>query len=118
MPAAPAGWQQEFYKEVRDLEQLSNSVISLIDEGRLDEADAACEQLRTRFPEVPDWLMRKGMVCEARGQTELAIEYYERTIAWMDANPEGFDPESRDPFREDIKRLRGSLGVDSEASGR
>lgn len=52
--------------------------------------------------------MRKGMVCEARGETELAIEYYERTIAWTDAHPEDFDPECREPFREDIERLRGS----------
>ena len=37
-------------------------------------------QLRTRYPEVHDWLMRKAMVCEARGETELAIEYCERTI--------------------------------------
>ena len=39
-----------------------------------------------------------------------AIEYFERTIAWMDAHPENFDPESREPFYEDIERLRGSLG--------
>ena len=49
------------------------------------------------------------VVCEARGETELAIEYCERTIAWMDAHPENFDPESREPFRKDILRLRGSL---------
>ena len=78
-------------------------------EGRLDEADAVCEELRTRYPEVHDWLMRKAMVCEARGETGLAIEYLERTIAWMNAHPADFDPESRDPYREDIARLRGSL---------
>ena len=93
-----------------DLDRLSNSVVDLVDEGRLDEVDAVCEQLRTRYPEVHDWLMRKAMVCEARGETGLAIEYYERTIAWKDAHPEDFGPESRDPFREDIERLRGSLG--------
>ena len=93
-----------------DLDRLSNSVVSLVDEGRLDEADAACEQLRTRYPEMHDWLMRKAMVCEARGETELAIEYCERTIAWMDAHPADFDPESREPFCKDIERLRGSLG--------
>ena len=49
------------------------------------------------------------MVCEARGETELAIEYCERTIAWMDAHPADFDPESREPFCKDIERLRGSL---------
>ena len=93
-----------------DLDRLSNSVVRLVGEGRLDEADAACEELRTRYPEVVDWLMRKAMVCEARGETERAIEYFERTLAWMDAHPENFGPESRDPFREDIERLRGLLG--------
>ena len=93
-----------------ELDRLSNSVVALVREGRLDEADAACEQLKTGYPEVHDWLMRKAMVCEARGQAQLAIEYCERTIAWMDAHPENFDPESRDPFYQDIKRLRASLG--------
>ena len=56
--------------------------------------------------------MRKAMVCEARGETELAIEYCERTIAWMDPqHPANFDPESREPFCKDIERLRGSLDV-------
>ena len=110
MHATPAESSQGHHLVETDLDRLSNSVVSLVDEGRLDEADAACEQLRTRYPEVHDWLMRKAMVCEARGETELAIEYWERTIAWMDAHPENFDPESRKPFRKDIERLRGSLG--------
>ena len=93
-----------------DLDRLSNSVVSLVDEGRLDEADAACEQLRTRYPEVHDWLMRKAMVCEARGETELAIEYCDRTIAWVDAHPADFDPESRERFCRETERLRGLLG--------
>lgn len=91
------------------LDRLSNSVAALVKEGRIDEADAACEQLRTRYPEVCDWLMRKAMICEARGEARRAIEYCERTIAWMDAHPEDFDPESRTPFYQDIERLRGSL---------
>ena len=54
--------------------------------------------------------MCKAMVCEARGETEVAIEYCESTITWMNAYPADFDPESREPFREDIERLQGSLG--------
>ena len=108
--ASPAASPSGYRWAETELDRLSNSVVTLVDEGRLDEADAACEELRTRFPEVHDWLMRKAMVCEARGDAELAIEYCERTIAWMDAHPEDFDPESRIPFREDIERLRGSLG--------
>ncbi|MGB5775031.1 MAG: SEC-C metal-binding domain-containing protein [Sedimenticolaceae bacterium] len=92
-----------------ELDRLSNSVVDLINDGRLDEAEAVCEQLRTRYPEVHDWLIRKAMICEARGQTELAIEYCQRTIDWMDAHPDDFEPESREPFYEDIERLRNSI---------
>ena len=94
--------------DIVELDRLSNSVVDLVDEGRLDEADAVCEQLRTDYPEVHDWLMRKAMICEARGQTELAIEYCQRTIDWMDAHPDDFEPASREPFYEDIERLRNA----------
>ena len=110
VPATQAEAPEGYRWAETDLDRLSNSVVRLVDEGRLDEADAACEELRTRYPEVVDWLMRKAMVCEARGETERAIEYFERTLAWMDAHPEHFDRESREPFYEDIERLRGSLG--------
>ncbi|MCY4459858.1 MAG: hypothetical protein OXC26_05580 [Albidovulum sp.] len=96
-----------------DLVELSNSVVDLVAEGRLEEADTACEQLRVRYPNVHDWLARKAMICEARGEYELAIQYCERTIEWMDANPELFEPASRNPFRRDIKHLRGLLDATS-----
>lgn len=106
----PAVSPHGYHLAETELDRLSNGVVDLVEEGRLDEADAACEQLRTQYPEVHDWLMRKAMICEARGETGLAIEYCERTIAWMDAHPEDFDPEGRAPFYRDIERLRGSLG--------
>jgi tetratricopeptide (TPR) repeat protein len=91
---------------INDLDRLSNSVIDLVNEGRLDEADAVCEQLRTEYPEVHDWMTRKAMICEARGEYELAMEYCQRVIDWMDANPEDFEPRSREPFYRDIERLK------------
>ena len=56
------------------------------------------EALKDPLSEMHDWLLRKAMVCEAHGETELAIKYCERTIAWMDAHPADFNPESREPF--------------------
>ena len=109
LPAMPPDPGEGYHWGETDLDRLSNSVVDLVRDGRLDEADAACEELRVQYPEVHDWLMRKAMVCEARGETEMAIEYCERTIAWMDDRPEDFDPESREPFRDDIARLRRSL---------
>jgi tetratricopeptide (TPR) repeat protein len=94
--------------DVEDLEldRLSNSVVDLVNAGRLDEADAACEELRTAYPEVYDWLMRKAMICEARGEYEQAMDYCRRVIDWMDANPDDFEPRSREPFYRDIERLK------------
>ena len=109
VPTTPAVSQHGYHLAETELDRLSNSVVGFVEEGRLDEADAACEQLRNRYPEVHDWLMRKAMIREARGETTRAIEYCERTIAWMDAHPEDFDPKSRAPFYRDIERLRGSL---------
>ena len=107
--ATPAVSPHGYQLAATGLDRLSNSVVDLVGQGRPDEADAACEQLRTQYPEVHDWLMRKAMICEARGDAKRAIEYCERTIAWMDAHPEDFDPESRAPFYQDSERLRGSL---------
>ena len=101
---APSGIDDLY--AIDDLDRLSNSVIDLVNTGRLDEADAVCEQLRTEYPEVHDWMMRKAMICEARGEYELAMEYCQRVIDWMDANPEDFEPHSRDPFYRDIERLK------------
>ncbi len=54
---------------------------------------------------------------EARGETGLAaIDYCERTVAWMNAQPEDFDSESREPCVEDIARQRALLNGACRAS--
>lgn len=106
---APIGAPPGFHFGEDDLDRLSNSVVDLIKDGRLDEAEAACQALKDEYPEVIDWLMRTAMLHEARGQAQMAIEYYERTLAYMDDNPDHFDPDSREPFQDDIDRLRRSL---------
>jgi tetratricopeptide (TPR) repeat protein len=85
---------------------LSNSVLALVDERRLDEADAVCEQLRTEYPDVHDWLMRKALVCEARGDYEQALDHYQRVIDWIDDNPDDFGPRTRESFCRDVERLK------------
>jgi tetratricopeptide (TPR) repeat protein len=70
-----------------DLDQLdarSNLVVDLIRDGRLDEAEAAAQDLVTRYPEFPDGPMRLAMVCEARKQPELAAAHYREAAACLD----------------------------------
>lgn len=106
---APPG----YHFDETELDRLSNSVVDLINDGQLEQAEAACQALKEQYPDVIDWLMRTAMLHEARGETQKAIDYYERTLAWMDENPDDFEPASRDPFRDDIDRLRRSMNESS-----
>jgi len=40
--------------EFTDLDRLSNSVVDLIEEGRLEEAETVCHQLLVRYPDQID----------------------------------------------------------------
>jgi tetratricopeptide (TPR) repeat protein len=83
------------------LDGLSNSVVDLINEGRLDEAMAACEKLQRDHPEVIDGLERFAMVHEARGDWANACSYYRRALAFTERpdQRDGFDDEGRDYYR-------------------
>jgi tetratricopeptide (TPR) repeat protein len=96
-----------------ELDKLSNSVVRLINDGRLDEAEVACQELKAQYPEVIDWIMRTAMLHEARGETHQAIAHYEQTLQYMDDNPEDFEEQSREPFRADIERLKQTLDTPS-----
>jgi hypothetical protein len=75
-----------------DLDDLSNSVIGLIDSGELDAAEAACRQLQMQYPDQVDGIWRLAMVCEARGDRGAAAKFYREAAVFMRAN-EGFDEE-------------------------
>lgn len=92
--------------DLDDLDELSNRVVDLINEGRLEEAETACQELKQQYPEAIDWIQRTAMLHEARGETHKAIEYYERTLRYMDAHPEDFEELSREPVRTAIARLQ------------
>jgi tetratricopeptide (TPR) repeat protein len=88
-----------------DLTQLSNRVVDLLEEGRLDEAEQACHELKREFPDAIDWIERTGAVHEARGETNKAIEYYRRCLAYIDEHPDYFEEASKDWYRRSIERL-------------
>ncbi len=87
-----------------DIDELSNSVLDLIDEGRLDEAEERCQELRERYPETVDWVMRLAAVYEAREDWKRAAEYYRRAAAFAERNG-GFDQGAIDDFRDSARRL-------------
>jgi len=87
-----------------DIDQLSNSVIDLIKENRLDEAEAVCQKLLSDFPDQIDGISRWAEVYEARGDKEKAAEYYLKAANFANSN-EGFDQESINWYKEQAKRM-------------
>jgi tetratricopeptide (TPR) repeat protein len=86
-PSAPLAWVED-----DDLDELSNRVPRLIEEGKLDEAEAICRELRNRYPEVHDWMERMGQVQQARGNYRKAAQLYREAAAFVEQR-DGYDPE-------------------------
>jgi tetratricopeptide (TPR) repeat protein len=100
------------------LDELSNSVVTLIQEKRFDAALAACERLRTEFPDVHDWLQRSAMVHEARGDFALALDFYRRHVAFI-TEPErrdGYDEELIDIYRNKVGELEDKVANPTPSS--
>jgi tetratricopeptide (TPR) repeat protein len=76
-----------------ELDKLSNSVLDLIKEGRLDEAENVCHELMTRYPDQIDGLDRLAHLYEARGDNKKAAEYHRKAATFARSNP-GFDQEA------------------------
>jgi tetratricopeptide (TPR) repeat protein len=87
--------EQNFEKafiEIDDLDNLSNSVLDLIEIKEFDKAESVCKELREKYPDQIDFIERMAMIYEARGENEKASEYYLKTAEFMRSNP-GFDEE-------------------------
>lgn len=90
--------------DLDDLDMLSNSVVDLIKEGRLDEAEEACHELLSRYPDQIDGIDRLAEVYEARGEKKKAAEYYRKAAAFAKSRP-GFDQEGIDWYLSKAERL-------------
>ena len=90
-----------------DLDDLSNSVVDLIEAGRLDEAEAACHELLTRYPDQIDGTERLAAVYEARGEKKMAAQYYRKAAQFAQGSP-GFDQELIDWYSSKAKELEAN----------
>lgn len=97
----PAG----FIPVYTELDQLSNSVVDLIDKNKLDEAEAVSKRLLREYPDQIDGFHRLGQVYEAQGKRHEAGEYYQKAADFARTMP-GFDPETVERFRLKAKKLR------------
>ena len=76
-----------------ELDQLSNSVMDLIKEGRLDKAESVSRRLLAEYSDQIDGLERLAQVHEARGESGKAVEYYHKAADFAKIMP-GFDQQS------------------------
>jgi tetratricopeptide (TPR) repeat protein len=93
--------------DTTDLDELSNSVVDLIDAGRLDDAEAACRELLTRYPDQIDGTERLAAVYEAKGEKKPAAEYYRKAAEFAKGSP-GFDQELIDWYSSKANELEAS----------
>jgi tetratricopeptide (TPR) repeat protein len=85
------------------LDDLSNSVVDLIDARRFDEALAACHRLLEEFPEVVDGLERSAMVHSAMGDHAKAADFYRRALAFVTHPSRRDDYEDSDFYQQQIE---------------
>jgi len=88
-----------------ELDQLSNSVVNLIKQNKLDEAEAVSRKLLTDYPDQIDGFDRLAQVYEARGDKIKAAQYYRKSADFAKSNP-GFDQESIDWYLSEVKRMK------------
>lgn len=91
-----------------ELVEISNSVVDLVREKRFDEALTACQRLLVEYPDVIDGLERSAIVHQAKGNYQLAADFYRRCIVFIE-QPEqrdGFDDEAIDYYRIQLDKIQ------------
>jgi tetratricopeptide (TPR) repeat protein len=97
-----------------DLDQLSNRVVDLIHEGRLDEAEKARDELAARYPDMHDCIERTAMIHQARGNLPAAIEWWNKTIDYMQRN-EGFEEDGIQAVRDIVAKIERQIAAATTA---
>lgn len=90
------------------LDDLSNSVIDLIEAGDLSKAEDVCKRLLAEYPDVADGLERTAMVAKAKGDLPRAIDFY-RKAAHFARTHEGFDPEIAEEHEAEADELEAQV---------
>jgi len=96
-----------------NLDELSNSVVDLLKDGKIGDAEAAAKELLERYPEVVDGLERMAMVEEVRGNDAVAAQYYRKAAHFTQAHP-GYDPETTEYYAEKAKVLEKNPNTESD----
>ena len=82
----------------------SNDAQPFVPADRLDEAEAVCHELLSRYPDQIDGTERLAEVYEARGEKKKAAQYYRKAAEFAQTSP-GFDQELIDRYLSQSKHL-------------
>lgn len=104
-PDKPVAFFNEPVAFFDEIDEVSNRALDLIEEGRLEEAEAICQQLLAEFPDMPDGLMRMAALHEARGQPREAAACYRKAADLQLRN----DPESGHEFAAGLRAQADQL---------
>jgi len=94
----------KFIPVYTDLDQLSNSVMDLIKQNKLDEAEVVSRQLLSEYPDQIDGFERLGQVYEARGEKRTAADYYQKAADFAKTML-GFDQQSVEYYLSKVKKM-------------
>ena len=100
---SPVRKKIRFIPVYTELDKLSNSVVDLIKENKLNEAEAVSHKLLAEYPDQVDGFNRFAQVYEARGDKSKAAAYYRKAADFAKSN-EGFDQKAIDRFLSEAKR--------------
>jgi len=103
--------KQRFIPVFTELDQLSNSVVDLIKQDKLDKAEAVSRKLLKEYPDQIDGLNRLAMVYEVHGEKEKAAEHYRKAYHFAMSH-EGFDQDAADWFLSEANRLDSNQNVE------
>jgi len=96
-----------------EIDDAANTVIALIDAGKLDKAEHAAQAIVERWPDIYDGYDCLGMVCHARGDKQQAAGYYRKVISFARQDPSLYDAQFEDYYQALIASLgpTGSMGA-------
>ena len=92
------------------LDEASNSVIDLIDAGRLNEAEQGARHLLEKYPNVHDGLERLAMVYAARGDRPRAAEYYRKAADFVHDRADQYGPKMEIYLRKKVEEFESQEG--------
>ena len=108
MDSAKQADMEQLYKEVQELDDLSNSVVDLIQSKRFDAAEKVCQKLLREYPDQVDGLDRLAELHMAKGEKGKTLYYHRKIVEFMHSH-EGFDLENIKWHTEQADRLEQEL---------